>query len=69
MFHCTPVVSMAAMLAAILDFSNCPRISACYPPDMYYGTPKHVESTEKKTLSAGAGLGPKIRFGCLTIMQ
>ena len=40
---------------AILDISNCSRISACYPLDVRYRGPKDVESSEKKTISAGAG--------------
>ena len=34
---------------------------------MLYRRPKGVESSEKKTISVGAGLGPKISFGDLTI--
>ena len=42
---------MAAILAAILDFSVSSRICACYPPDMHYRGPNYVESTIKKTIS------------------
>ena len=45
---------MAAILAAILDFSNCSRNWACYPADIHYGGPKAHESIEKKTLTLGA---------------
>ena len=48
--------SPAAILAAILNFSKCSRIAACYLPDIHYAGPKEVESKEKKTLSANARL-------------
>ena len=35
---------------------------------MLYRGPKGVESSEKKTISIGAGLGPKISVGDLTII-
>ena len=41
-------LALAAILAAILDISNCSRISAWYPFDVRYRGPKDVESSEKK---------------------
>jgi len=62
------LLAPAAILAAILNISNCSRISAWYPLDIRYRGPKDVESSQKKTISVGAGLGPKISFGDLTNM-
>jgi len=53
--------------AAILNISNCSRISAWYPLDIRHRGPKDVESSERKTILVGAGLGPTISFGVLTI--
>ena len=53
------LLAPAAILAAILDISNCSRISPWYPLDVRYRGPKDVESSEKKTISAGA------RYTCL----
>ena len=39
---------LAAILAAILDFSVSLRIFACYPADIYYSGPNDVKSTLKK---------------------
>ena len=56
---------LAAILAAILDFSVSSRIFACYPADIYYRGPNDVKSTIKKTLSFQAGFS----FGTLTILD
>ena len=50
---------LAAILSAILNFSKRSRISAWYPPDIFYRGPKVTKSIEKKTLSVGAGFGRK----------
>ena len=46
---------MAAILAAILDFSNCSRISSWYPPDIRSRDTKYIKSSEKKTFTVNAG--------------
>ena len=43
------------------------RIAQGYPLDIRYRGPKDIKPSEKK-LSVGAGLGPKISFGNMTIM-
>ena len=53
-----PAEAAAAILAAILNFSDCPKICACYSPGIFFGGAKDVESTEKKTLSVGARYTP-----------
>ena len=49
------VVILAAILAAILDFSVSSRIFACYPPASHYRGANDAKSTVKKTLSFQAG--------------
>ena len=49
------VVILAAILAAILDFSVSSRIFACYPPDSHYRGANDAKSTVKKTLLFQAG--------------
>ena len=49
------VAILAAILAAILDFSVSSRIFACYPPDFHYWGANDAKSTVKKTLSFQAG--------------
>ena len=46
------VLTMAAILAAILDFS---RISSWYPPDIRSRDTKYIKSSEKKTFTVNAG--------------
>ena len=46
---------MAATFVAILDFSNCSRISSWYPADIQSRDTKYVKSSEKKTVSVNAG--------------
>ncbi len=53
---------VAAILAAILDFSDCSRISACYPPDIRYRDPKEAESIEKKNFYSRCRVRPKYRI-------
>ena len=48
-------LTMAAILAAILDFSNCSRISSWYPPDIRSRDTKYIKSSEKKTFTVNAG--------------
>ena len=48
-------LTMAAILVAILDFSNCSRISSWYPPDIRSRDTKYIKSSEKKTLTVNAG--------------
>ena len=43
------------------------RIVQGYPLDIRYRGPEDIESSEKNTISVGAGLSPKIRFGNLTV--
>ena len=42
------VAILAAILAAILDFSVSSRIFACYPPDFHYRGANDARSTVKK---------------------
>ena len=42
------VAILAAILAAILDFSVSSSIFACYPPDIHYRGANDVKSTVKK---------------------
>ena len=49
------VAILAAILAAILDFSVSSRIFACYQPDFHYRGANDAKSTVKKTLSFQAG--------------
>ena len=52
------VAILAAILAAILDFSVSSRIFACYLPDFHYRGANDAKSTVKKTtLSFQAGYG------------
>ena len=39
-------------MVAILDFSNCSRISSWYPPDIRSRDTKYITSSEKKTLNS-----------------
>ena len=56
---------VAAILAAILDFSVGSRIHACYPMDIQYRGLNDVKSIIK-TLTFHAGYGVNINFGTLT---
>ena len=49
------VAILAAILAAILDFSVSSRIFACYPPDFHYRGDNDAKSTIKKPLLFQAG--------------
>ena len=49
------VVILAAILAAILNFSDSSRILASYLPDSHYRGANDAKSTVKKTLSFQAG--------------
>jgi len=44
-----------------MDISNSSRISAWYLLDVHHRSPKDVKSSEKKTISVGAG------YTCLAI--
>ena len=44
------------MLAAILDFLNCPKISRWYPPVMHYWGWNEVESIKKKLYPSVQGI-------------
>jgi hypothetical protein len=48
----------AAILAAILDFLNCPRVRRPHPPGNNNMDPTDIESEEKKTLSHGSRVTP-----------
>ena len=50
------LLTPAAILAAILDISNCSRISALYPLDVRYGGPRDVESSEKQLYQSVQGI-------------
>ena len=58
---------VAAILAVMLDFSDCPRLLAWYPPDIYHRAPKDVISIKKKLYPSVQGYAYKPGFGCLTI--
>ena len=47
----------AAILAAILDFSNCPRVRRPHPPGNNNMDLTDIESEEKKTLSNKSRVG------------
>ena len=49
------VAILAAILAAILDFSVSLRIFACYPPDFHYKGANDAKSTVIFFLSFQAG--------------
>jgi len=49
----------AAMLAAILNFSNCSRVRTPHPPGYVNLDPLDTESAEKKTISHEAGFSPR----------
>ena len=58
------LLAPAAILAAILDISNCSRISTRYPLDVCHRGPKDVESSEKNYISRCR----VYLFGDLTVM-
>ena len=45
-----------AILVAILNFSKCSSIWACYTADMLQVTPKEMKTNEKKTLQSVQGI-------------
>ena len=47
------LLASVAILAAILNISNCSTISASYPLDAHYRGPKDVQSSEKKLYLSG----------------
>ena len=49
---------LVAILAAILDFSNCPRVRRPHPPGNNNMDLTDIESEEKKTLSNGSRVTP-----------
>ena len=53
------LLALAVILAAILDISNCSRISAWYPLDIRYKVPKDVESSVKKLYQSVHGSAQK----------
>ena len=50
------VTILAAILAAILDFSVSSRIFACFPPDFHYRGTNDAKSTVKKLYHSKQGI-------------